>query len=307
VALLVWGESSFQKFMHRRRIWRALRYLTQETNILRHTESKITPSDGQIEVKKHSLSWASYYKQLTQLLLNSSDRKISNSLYGLATACYYESQFEQSHLLIVRYVKLNPLDPDGHNVLGILLSNLKRYDEAEAAYRKAIELNPSYATAYYNLGILLRNLKRYDEAEAAYRKAIELNPSDATAYNNLVLLLRLINRNEDAMSLLEKMIEINPEDFNPYLAIASINKQSGKGIQTSYTDKAHKFIPEDDWYNRACLESVCNHFDIAFEYLKKAAQNAGFDPAWAWGDPDLQWLRDDPRFVAIVGEKPVQE
>ncbi len=33
--------------------------------------------------------------------------------------------------------------------------NLKRYDEAEAAYRKAIELNPSYATAYSNLGILI--------------------------------------------------------------------------------------------------------------------------------------------------------
>ncbi|WP_345299927.1 tetratricopeptide repeat protein [Candidatus Villigracilis affinis] len=28
-------------------------------------------------------------------------------------------------------------------------------------------------------------MKRYDEAEAAYRKAIELKPDDATAYSNL--------------------------------------------------------------------------------------------------------------------------
>ena len=70
------------------------------------------------------------------------------------------------------------------------MKNLKRNDEAEAAYRKAIELNPSYADAYSNLGVLLHeNLKRYDEAEAAYRKAIELNPSDADAYFNWGVLL----------------------------------------------------------------------------------------------------------------------
>ena len=104
------------------------------------------------------------------------------------------------------------------------MKDLKRYEEAEAAYRKAIELNPSDATAYYNLGdsvenlkryeeaeapiakpsnsirrtpkptttwvySLDENLKRYEEAEAAYRKAIELNPSYAKAYNNLGLLL----------------------------------------------------------------------------------------------------------------------
>jgi tetratricopeptide (TPR) repeat protein len=126
--------------------------------------------------------------------------------------------------------------------LGNLLSdeNLKRYDEAEAAYRKAIDLNPSYATAYYNLGILLKDLKRYDEAEAAYRKAIELNPSYATAY-----------------------------------------------------------------YNLSCLSSINRDAEQAFGYLQKAIDN-GFDPAYAWDDPDLQWLRDDPRFVEIVGEKPAE-
>ncbi len=64
--------------------------------------------------------------------------------------------------------------------LGVSLNDLKRYEEAEVAYRKAIELNPSDAIAYSNLGNLLGDLKRYEEAEVAYRKAIELNPTDAT-------------------------------------------------------------------------------------------------------------------------------
>jgi hypothetical protein len=28
-------------------------------------------------------------------------------------------------------------------------------------------------------------------------------------------------------------------------------------------------------------------------------------PAWAWEDPDLEPLRTDPRFVEIVGQRPV--
>jgi tetratricopeptide (TPR) repeat protein len=187
--------------------------------------------------------------------------------------------------------------------LGILLNDLKRDDEAEAAYRKAIELNPSYDKAYSNLGILLKDIKRDDEAEAAYRKAIELNPSGDKAYNNLVILLCLNNRIEETIPLLEKIIEINPEDFNSYLAMASIHKQLGKGVSTDCIEKARQFMPEDDWYNRACLESVCNNFDLAFEHLRHAAQEDGFNPTSAWDDPDLQWIRDDPRFIKIVGPR----
>ena len=177
-------------------------------------------------------------------------------------------------------------------------------EEALRCYTEAIRLDPNLATAHNNLGLLLSDLKRSDEAEAAFRKAIQLEPSLATAYSNLVLLLRLTNRAESAMPLLEKMIEINAEDFNPYLALASIHKQLGKQIPPEFLDKVRQFMPEEDWYNRACLESVCDNFDPAFEYLEKAAKLDGFDPKWAWQDPDLQWIRDDPRFEKIVGPKP---
>ncbi len=106
------------------------------------------------------------------------------------------------------------------------------------------------------------------------------------------------------MPLLEKLIEITPDDFNPYLALASINKQFGKSILAEHLVKARQFLPEDDFYNRACLESVCDNIDLAFEYLEKAAKRERFNPVWAWDDPDLQWIRDDPRFTEIVGAKP---
>jgi tetratricopeptide (TPR) repeat protein len=214
----------------------------------------------------------------------------------------------------------NPSEVRAYNNLGILLHNLKHYDEAEAAYCKAIELseasptgdNPSEAHAYNNLGVLLKNLKRYDEAETVWLKAIELseapptgdNPPYARVYQNLIILLRLRKRDADAFPFLEKLVSLTPDDFNPYLALASIKKVLGQGLLPEYIDKARQLMPEDDWCNRACLESVVGNMDEAFEHLAKAIQENDSNKAWAWEDPDLQWLREDARFVEIVGLKP---
>ena len=51
---------------------------------------------------------------------------------------------------------------------------------------KAIKINPSYAKAYNNLANLLSDLRRYDEASAAYHQAIKIKPDYAVAYSNLL-------------------------------------------------------------------------------------------------------------------------
>jgi hypothetical protein len=39
-----------------------------------------------------------------------------------------------------------------------------------------------------------------------------------------------------------------------------------------YLKKARTLIPPEDWYNLACLESISENVDIAFEHLRKAVQ-----------------------------------
>ena len=48
-------------------------------------------------------------------------------------------------------------NPQGkmHNNLGILLGELKRYEEAESEYIVALRRRPNFAEAHANLGILL--------------------------------------------------------------------------------------------------------------------------------------------------------
>ncbi len=278
----------------------------EEAEAAYHKVIELNPSDEKAysnlglllsELKRNEEAEAAYRKAIE--LTPSQTKAYAN----LGVLLRNLKRYDEAEAAYRKVIELNPSDEKTYSNLGLLLSNLKRNDEAEAAYRKAIELNPFYEKAYSNLGLLLSDLKRNEEAEAAYRKAIELNPADDSAYNNLVILLRMMNRIEDAMPLLEKLIEITPEDFNPFLALSSIGKQLGKNVSAEHLAKARQFLPEDDWYNRACLESVCDNFDTAFEYLEKAAQLERFNSGWAWDDPDLQWLRDDPRFVKIVGPR----
>jgi tetratricopeptide (TPR) repeat protein len=57
---------------------------------------------------------------------------------------------------------------------GNALYNLKRYEEALAAYEQAIRLDPNDADAYNGKGIALRNLNRHEEAKQALEKAHQL-------------------------------------------------------------------------------------------------------------------------------------
>src|SRR5260370_1939015 len=51
---------------------------------------------------------------------------------------------------------------------------------SETAFRSAIEINPSYALAHRMLGIVLSHLRRNDEAGAAAKRAPALDPLNVT-------------------------------------------------------------------------------------------------------------------------------
>jgi tetratricopeptide (TPR) repeat protein len=85
-----------------------------------------------------------------------------------------------------------------YNNKGVALDNLKRYEEAIAAYDQAIRLDPNNDVAYNNKGYALNELKRYKEALAAYEEAIRLDPNSAVAYNNKGNTLERLGKKREA-------------------------------------------------------------------------------------------------------------
>ena len=107
----------------------------------------------------------------------------------------------------------------------------------------------------------------------------------------------------EAIQFLDKWLQVDAKDSNALLALASVHKKLGQPEESAkFATQARALIKPDDWYNLACLESVCGNVDAAIENLRRAAEDKKFDRAWAKRDPDLEWIRNDPRFNEIVGD-----
>lgn len=83
------------------------------------------------------------------------------------------------------------LDQENHAAAyinaGTICYNSRRFERAEAYYRKAIATDPSYALAYFDLANVLDESGRILDAIQTYLKAIKLAPGYADAHYNLAL------------------------------------------------------------------------------------------------------------------------
>ena len=82
-----------------------------------------------------------------------------------------QSQIEQKDwpaavARLEKYVKDNPTDPDGFNLLGYSLRQLKRYPEAIQNYKEALRLDPQHRGAHDYLGQAYVQLQELDKAKA---------------------------------------------------------------------------------------------------------------------------------------------
>jgi len=78
--------------------------------------------------------------------------------------------------LAVELIELDASDANGHALMGNLLANQRRYDEAIAAGEKAIELAPSMASYHAVLALILYYAGRYEDCLTRIRKAMRLSP-----------------------------------------------------------------------------------------------------------------------------------
>ena len=62
------------------------------------------------------------------------------------------------------------------NGVGLVLAELRRFEEARTAYARAIQAKPDYAEAHYNLSFTLSNLGDYAGALRETKRALEIDP-----------------------------------------------------------------------------------------------------------------------------------
>jgi YYY domain-containing protein len=140
--------------------------------------------------------------------------------FGLGQRYYIEQRYDDAIAVLNRAAIANPTDVPLHHLLGDVLSDAGRADEAEAAYRAAVSADPS-AGNYNKLGVGMLKLGRIDTAAEAFAQAIAADPSVAEPYFHLGEVYEKQGQNAQAVEQYQKYLELAPKDA-PFRADATL-------------------------------------------------------------------------------------
>ena len=92
------------------------------------------------------------------------------SEYRKAVKAIKKEEYSQAVELLQKVVDKNPKDANAWNYMGYSLRNLKKYDEALAAYEKALKIKPKHKGALEHLGELYLQTGQLEKAKVTLKK-----------------------------------------------------------------------------------------------------------------------------------------
>jgi predicted O-linked N-acetylglucosamine transferase (SPINDLY family) len=123
---------------------------------------------------------------------------------------------EEAAQLLGRAAARLPNDASVQNNHGNVLRDLGRHVSALSAYERALAIQPNYADAHYNRAVVLQDLQRFEEAIAGYEQALILKPDYVAAYNNRGAALQSLGRFEDAVASYDRALALKPDHATAY-------------------------------------------------------------------------------------------
>ena len=175
-------------------------------------------------------------------------------------------------------------------------------------FKRVLEINPRNAFAWDSLGGSYKALGQYGEAIDAYRKAVNLDSSKAFYFHHLGLVYAVVGRYDEAIDAYERVIEVDPNHSLAHATLGGYYRKKGnEELAAEHIEKARTLLAKDEnEYNRACMEAICGNTDQSLELLELALKNKQTYVNWACKDPDLDFIRSDPRFRALLAEYAVK-
>jgi predicted O-linked N-acetylglucosamine transferase (SPINDLY family) len=134
-----------------------------------------------------------------------------DALQLLATACGQQGNPDLALKYFDQAIKINNKNSAIFNNKGIVLKELKRFEEAIQNYDAALHVDPKYAAAYNNKGNALQALKRFEEALQSYEAALDIKPDYIEALNNKGNALKELKRFDLALQSYEAALLVNPQ------------------------------------------------------------------------------------------------
>lgn len=130
--------------------------------------------------------------------------------HALSLVLSWMRRLDEAERAAERAIELDPNSASAYTALGSIRDFEGRHEDALALYTRANRLDPQFDLSLHFLGRALLSLGRFDEAEAAFKRRLTLAPrSDMTRFY-LACLYGRIGRHEDARRYWREVLEVNP-------------------------------------------------------------------------------------------------
>jgi TolB-like protein/Flp pilus assembly protein TadD len=245
------------------------------------------------------------------------DPDYARAYAGVADSCsllymYFDARdynLRQADAASAKALELEPDLAEAHVARGLAISLSKRFREAEQEFETAMKLDPKLFEAAYWYGRALMSEGRMAEAARMFERASALRPEDyqapnflAQAYNSMGNEEQADAANRRSVRLMEEQLERNPSDARAANLLAATYANFGdRDKATEYVERSLSIDPDDAMllYNAACTYALLGRTDEAIGFIERAVDKGFGHKEWIDHDPDLNALRENPRFQTI--------
>jgi len=208
-----------------------------------------------------------------------------------------------------RALELDPDLPQGHAARGFTLWLLDRFDEAKVEFETAMRLDPGQGLTHYLYGRACFQRGEIAQAARLFEEACRKHENYEARYFAAQCYTALGNHDAAlaayrlAFREVEKHVELNPDDARAYtIGAVALCRLGEREAGLAWAEKAVVIDPNDAGiqYNVACLFALEGDATRAIKSLESALKAGFAHKDWVEKDPDLDSLREDPRFKALM-------
>jgi TolB-like protein len=221
------------------------------------------------------------------------------------TRLYYDWDWETAESLFKEAIAANAQYPVAHQWYANLLVVLGRTREAEEQIRISMRLDPLSMIARVVHPWILYYGRDYERALELANDAIALDPNFSFGHYFKGWILQQTGDLEGAIGALERSVELSNDSAITRAALAHALALAGEADTASamlaqLTDTDITSNPPS--YEIAKAYLALGDDDALFEWLDRACEQRANQLIFANVDPQLDSIRDDERFQALIGK-----
>jgi tetratricopeptide (TPR) repeat protein len=220
--------------------------------------------------------------------------KIDTKELESAIESIQRGEFEKAEKILLQITAREPKHFDANHLLGVVSTELNKFDQAETFFNTSLSINARYPPLYKNYGFFLTRAKQFDKAIEQFNIALRLYPNFALAYSDRGNALEKLHKLDEAIADYDRAIALDPGIFGFY------NNRGGAYLRKKEFFQALADFKRAIELNPHFADAHCGHGNVLVDLKRYEEALAAHEKALSL-NPDLEnaWLGRGNAFVGL--------